>query len=234
MIRGRYFRINRPSVSPLGAELGQQAGIRKGIFRIQSQKPQINQIVAGFFNHTNIGQAVKILQNKLLIQHPIITVINAENEKYDDILSKKVCMHSFGSMLFKDCLNPEVYPDGKTLINVVINVDCIHQGNAETRKTRNEVEQIISLEVMKFLVWSLLLQLLKPISIVARHAFYILKLLNAQNLTLPPRSISNAERKFFEYIEALKKADEYILEKSLYGEVEYDTEVDNYLRSVLK
>ena len=149
----------------------------------------------------NFKKAVKILQNKLLIQHPIITVINAENEKYDDILSKKVCMHSFGSMLFKDCLNPEVYPDGKTLINVVINVDCIHQGNAETRKTRNEVEQIISLEVMKFLVWSLLLQLLKPISIVARHAFYILKLLNAQNLTLPPRSISNAERKFFEYIE---------------------------------
>ena len=40
--------------------------------------------------------------------------------------------------------------------------------------------------------------------------------------------------KFFEYIEALKKADEYILEKSLYGEVEYDTEVDNYLRRVLK
>lgn len=40
--------------------------------------------------------------------------------------------------------------------------------------------------------------------------------------------------KFFEYIEALKKADEYILEKSLYCEVEYDTEVDNYLRSVLK
>ncbi|MBQ6802407.1 MAG: radical SAM protein, partial [Oscillospiraceae bacterium] len=39
--------------------------------------------------------------------------------------------------------------------------------------------------------------------------------------------------KFFEYIEALKKADEYILEKSLCCEVEYDTEVDNYLRSVL-
>ena len=41
------------------------------------------------------------------------------------------------------------------------------------------------------------------------------------------------DEKFFEYIKALKKADEYILEKSLCCEVEYDTEVDNYLRSML-
>lgn len=41
------------------------------------------------------------------------------------------------------------------------------------------------------------------------------------------------DEKFFEYIESLKKADEYILEKSYSREVEYDTETDNYLNSVL-
>lgn len=42
------------------------------------------------------------------------------------------------------------------------------------------------------------------------------------------------DEKFFGYIELLKKADEHILEKSASHEVEYDTEIDNYINSVLK
>lgn len=41
------------------------------------------------------------------------------------------------------------------------------------------------------------------------------------------------EERFFRYIETLKKADESILEKSIHQEVEYDTEIDTYLKSVL-
>ena len=42
------------------------------------------------------------------------------------------------------------------------------------------------------------------------------------------------DERFFEYIEILKKANKYVLEKSLTLEVEYDTEIDTYLNSVLK
>ncbi len=42
------------------------------------------------------------------------------------------------------------------------------------------------------------------------------------------------DEKFFEYLELLKKADKHIFEESLLHEVEYDTEVDNFINGVLR
>ena len=71
----------------------------------------------------------------------------------------------------------------------------------KTREKLRAVEQIIpNKKILKFLVWSLILRLKKPIENVARHALNILEFLNAQNIVIPSQSISNAEHKFFQYL----------------------------------
>ena len=149
----------------------------------------------------NFKNTVKILRNKQYINHPIIEIINLKNEEYENILNQKLCEHHLHQYFFENTLDQSICPDGKTLIDVMFNVDCIHQGNDETRKKRNEVEQIISnQDVLKFLVWSLLLRLQEPIGEVAKQALRILEFLDAKNISIPSPSISNAERKFFQYV----------------------------------
>ena len=147
------------------------------------------------------NKAVGILQDKRVNQHPNIQIINNANRRYNNILSQPVCQNGLWGDYIRDNMRGTYCPTGKELIKVFFNVECIHQGDQETKSLKNKIESSIpNLDLLQFVFWGILQDLKCAMAIVASCAIEILSFLGQLSVNKPEPIISNKEHLLHIYI----------------------------------
>ena len=131
------------------------------------------------------------------MKHPLVGAVNQANKKYNGLLSQKIVDNAYAGHWAKDVIKKSWSPSGRELIQALFNVNCIHQGNEETRELEQKIREAIPTEaIVNFSLWLLLKQLCEPITIVAKYAEAVLHTFGSLTARKKSPTITNKELEF--------------------------------------